>query len=135
MNGEKADTAPSEEDKTTTKDETSAGDETNAEDESASFSASYAIPDTLDARLALHKMHTSASDQPNKSSSSSQPVAEDDGPLLFALLLNNQNNNNSAPAVAPAPDTLDAKQAVYEVTSPKVGYTPGSICLVQSLTA
>jgi hypothetical protein len=106
--------------------------EPSAEDENASFSAS-AIPDTLDARLTIRKLQVSEEDQPYTSKSRSEPVDSDDGPLILTLLLNNRNNNKTNTESIPAPDTLDARLAVYEVLPPKVSHERCSPLLVRLL--
>jgi hypothetical protein len=64
-----------------------AAKETDEDEESASFPTS-AIPDTLNARFAVHAVLL-----PNNSKESH---VDDDGPVLLTLLLSNQNDNNNA---------------------------------------
>jgi hypothetical protein len=71
------------------------------DEEGASFSANYAIPDTLDVRSAVHKLPPSGSGKNDH--------VDDDGPLLLTLLLTNRNQNYAAVH----PNTLPPDHPMY----------------------
>jgi len=94
-----------------------ADQEPDVEDGGGSFTASYAIPDTLDARTAVHEPrghdHTNT-----KESGDDQHGELIDGPFL-ALLTGNKNLNAAAQMGAAQPqlipDTVNARFAVHQV--------------------